>query len=211
MDPRTASRVAAVASGHVLLGYGAYRLVDYVFGTGRVRRPYWNFGPAIGGQVVDGWGSARSGHLHEGIDIPAPEGTPVHAVGDGVVLYASNTIHEITGRAVVVEHEHGLTSLYAHLYRASVPEGTRVRRGRVIGRSGNTGASSGPHLHLGCRILPEALVYYERLFGRPRTGYGRTVGGRISVPAEPLVPVTDGYRDGVVLAAAERGVLLYAA
>lgn len=212
MDPRSVGVAVAAVSGGALLGVGVYTVLDRLTGTGVVRRPYWNFGPAIVGGVVDGWGSPRSGgRLHEGIDIPAPEWSPVWAVGAGTVVYATNTIDELAGRFVVIEHEHGLASYYVHLNRALVAQGTRVKRGQVIGRSGNTGLSEGPHLHLGFRIPPENLGYYERLFGRPTTGYGRSTGRRVAVPAEPLVPITETYRDRVVAAATQHNIPIYAA
>jgi len=82
---------------------------------------------------------------HEGIDIAADVGTPIYAPADGVV--------EFTGRSggfgIAIEINHGYShrTLYGHLSKTLVREGQRVKRGTLIARSGNTGLSSGPHLH----------------------------------------------------------------
>lgn len=89
--------------------------------------------------------------LHEGVDIVADVGTPVYAAGDGVVEYAGRTGGGY-GIMVEINHGYGYTSLYAHLDKALVREGQRVKRGDLIGRSGRTGLVSGPHLHYEVRL-----------------------------------------------------------
>lgn len=83
--------------------------------------------------------------VHRGIDMPAPTGTAVYAAGDGVVIKAENL--EGWGKLVVLEHAEGYTSHYAHLNEIGVESGTKVHKGEVIGKVGNTGQSTGPHLH----------------------------------------------------------------
>lgn len=84
--------------------------------------------------------------MHEGLDFTSPVGTEVHASGDGRVKVAeySNSGY---GIHVVIDHGFGYETLYGHLSRLKVYAGQRVKRGELIGLSGNTGLSSGPHLH----------------------------------------------------------------
>jgi len=92
---------------------------------------------------------------HQGIDIAAAYGLPVHASGDGLVLQAGE--EGGLGRAVFLAHGYGLTSRYGHLSAVTVRPGQRVKRGDVIGRVGNTGRSTGPHLHYEVRLDGEPL------------------------------------------------------
>jgi murein DD-endopeptidase MepM/ murein hydrolase activator NlpD len=92
----------------------------------------------------------RSGEHHEGIDLKATSGTPVYSVGSGVVLYAGNRISGY-GNMVIVGHEGDLSTIYAHNSRLYVKKGQTVKSGQRIALSGNTGKSSGPHLHFEVR------------------------------------------------------------
>jgi murein DD-endopeptidase MepM/ murein hydrolase activator NlpD len=93
-------------------------------------------------------GSSRS--LHNGIDLAAPEGTPVFASGAGRVVLARERI--ISGNTVVIEHLPGVYTLYYHLETLEVQKGQRLRRGQRIGTVGMTGLATGPHLHWELRI-----------------------------------------------------------
>lgn len=92
---------------------------------------------------------------HVGVDLRAPEGTPVRAAGDAVVWrsYLSNPAPPYLsyGECIWLDHGDGWATRYAHLSRRDVDNGDRVRAGDVIGLSGNTGASAGPHLHFELR------------------------------------------------------------
>ena len=83
--------------------------------------------------------------LHEGIDFSAPIGTPVYATGKARVEEARRSGGY--GKLVVLDHGFGYKSFYAHLSKFKVRRGQRVKRGDVIGELGNTGLSTGPHLH----------------------------------------------------------------
>jgi murein DD-endopeptidase MepM/ murein hydrolase activator NlpD len=83
--------------------------------------------------------------FHQGLDISAPAGKAVHATADGVVVRAG-TYGEL-GNAVVLSHGFGLTTRYGHMSRVTALPGQRVQRGEVIGYVGNTGRSTGYHLH----------------------------------------------------------------
>lgn len=98
---------------------------------------------------------------HPGIDIAVPVGSIVRASGGATVLQTGE--HESYGHFVLLEHPDGYQSMYGHLSRVLAVQGTRVRAGEVIGRSGDTGRSSGPHLHFeirhnGVSVDPGTLV-----------------------------------------------------
>ena len=89
-------------------------------------------------------GSEPSGH-HGGTDIGVPQGTPAHATNRGKVVLARQM--QVRGNMVIIDHGGGLFSGYAHLSALNVTEGQMVEAGDVIGMSGNTGLSTGAHLH----------------------------------------------------------------
>lgn len=82
---------------------------------------------------------------HTGWDQRAPVGTPVHAMAAGTVVFAGRL--DIRGNYVVIDHGYGVYSGYAHFSQTHVTRGQTVAAGQIIGMSGNTGRSSGPHLH----------------------------------------------------------------
>lgn len=87
----------------------------------------------------------RSYEFHSGIDFKGDIGDPVEATGDGIVEKAD--YHNGYGKCVMIRHEHGYLSLYGHLSEINVTVGQKVKSGDVIGLVGNTGRSTGPHLH----------------------------------------------------------------
>ncbi|MFF2780697.1 transglycosylase family protein [Streptomyces sp. NPDC058052] len=97
-------------------------------------------------------GSSWSSGYHTGVDFPVPTGTTVKAVADGRIVSAG--WGGAYGYQIVVRHDDGRYSQYAHLSALSVREGQRVTGGQRIGRSGSTGNSSGPHLHFEVRTGP---------------------------------------------------------
>ncbi|MBQ1653771.1 MAG: M23 family metallopeptidase, partial [Bacteroidales bacterium] len=85
--------------------------------------------------------------MHTGIDMNSATGTPVYAAGDGIVVTADGNNHGY-GNMVEIDHKvDGLSSRYAHLSKILVKKGQHVKRGELIGNVGNTGMSTGPHLH----------------------------------------------------------------
>ncbi len=92
----------------------------------------------------------RWGRHHDGKDYAVPIGTPVKAAGGGRVVYVGWSSGY--GNTVIIEHQQGMRTLYAHLNSFNVSSGQRVNRGQVIARSGNTGRSTGPHLHFEVRV-----------------------------------------------------------
>ncbi len=88
--------------------------------------------------------------MHEGIDFNAETGTPVVAAAEGVVLSAA--YHPDFGNVIDIDHGDGLVSRYAHLSRMDIKPPALVKRGQLIGAVGNTGRSTGSHLHFEVRM-----------------------------------------------------------
>lgn len=93
--------------------------------------------------------------MHEGLDIAAPTGTPIVVPADGTVRYAGNK--KDYGLSVEVDHGYGFVTRYGHCQRIRVNSGMRVKRGDVIAYVGNTGRSTGPHLHYEVRVSHTAV------------------------------------------------------
>lgn len=123
-----------------------------------------------GGLFTSGFGLRRdpvNGRpaFHAGVDIAAPPGRAVHTTADGVVVLAGP--HGDLGNAVVVSHGFGLTTRYGHLSATAVQPGQRVRRGDLIGYVGNTGHSTGYHLHYEVLKDGEAVNPLGYILDRP--------------------------------------------
>jgi len=101
-------------------------------------------------------GSWWSSGYHTGVDFACPIGTPITAVKDGTVLEASaNTSWGgAYGNAIIIDHGNGVRALYAHTSQMLVKKGQKVTEGQLIAKSGNSGNSSGPHLHFETRVSP---------------------------------------------------------
>ncbi len=109
-------------------------------GISRISSPYgYRIHPIFGVQK-----------MHTGIDIPAPTGTPAVAIDDGVVIFAG--VQRGYGNTLMIQHDDGKVSLYAHNSSLVVSKGDRVQKGQVVTRIGSTGNSTGPHLHFEIRI-----------------------------------------------------------
>jgi murein DD-endopeptidase MepM/ murein hydrolase activator NlpD len=93
---------------------------------------------------------------HRGLDIAAARGTPVGAMASGVVSLAANDLF-LTGGTVMVDHGHGVQSLYAHLQDVLVEVGQHLEQGEQLGTVGASGRATGPHLHWGVSWFEEAL------------------------------------------------------
>ena len=109
------------------------------------------------------------GAIHTGVDLSAPEGTPVHAAADGIVVSAEWSGGY--GRLVRIDHGDGLQTYYGHLSQFEVVAGQEIRRGDLIGLSGGTGRSTGPHLH-----------YEVRMDGTPVNPYPFLAASALSMP-----------------------------
>lgn len=103
------------------------------------------------GRISDYYGRRRDPftgkiRMHNGMDFTGPVGTDIYATGDGLVVKAEYSAYGY-GKEVVIEHGYGYKTIYAHLHQINVDKGDKVSRGEVIGTLGNTGRSTGPHLH----------------------------------------------------------------
>ena len=120
----------------------------------------------IEGRVTSSFGERQDpingeGAFHSGIDISAPTGTPVRATAEGEVSGAS--MGAGYGREVVVDHGHDMLTVYGHLSAMAVLPGQHVTRGQVIGYVGQTGRSTGPHLHYEVRVHKVPVNPYKYL------------------------------------------------
>jgi len=104
--------------------------------------------------------------FHAGLDFSAPSGTPIYATAQGVVKTAGNLGNGF-GNHVIIYHGYQYTTLYGHMFRIKVRPGQSVKRGEVIGYVGNTGKSTGPHLHYevmkGGKHLDPIYFFYNDL------------------------------------------------
>ena len=106
----------------------------------------------FGGRVSP-W-SSRS-EFHSGLDIGAPIGTAVKSPAPGTVVFAG--IHPEYGQTLIIDHGHETKSLYGHLSKLQATTNQKVQRGEVIALSGNTGRSSGPHLHYEIQVKGQSV------------------------------------------------------
>jgi murein DD-endopeptidase MepM/ murein hydrolase activator NlpD len=107
-----------------------------------------------------GWISSRFGYrkspfsgrreFHKGVDIAAKKGSPVVATADGVVTFCGAKASY--GKTIVIDHGHGIITSYAHLSKTLINRGDHVKRGDTVGLVGNTGRSTGPHVHYEVRL-----------------------------------------------------------
>ena len=102
--------------------------------------------------------------FHSGVDFSAAEGTRVHSTGDGIVAFSG--YDKGYGQKVTIDHGYGFKTTYAHLSKSLVRQGQRVKRGEIIALSGNTGVSTGPHLHYevekdNVKVNPTAYFFDE--------------------------------------------------
>lgn len=142
-----------------------------------------------------GWYGNRGGKLHQGLDFPAKIGTPVRATASGKITVSSSW-GDGTGEWIVVEHDGdaaGFQSRYLHLSERLVKRGDTVTAGQIIAKSGNTGRSTGPHLHFDIQAHPKTQREILATL-RPGGLVGRPFRGSNMVPAEILLPVPSGGR-----------------
>jgi murein DD-endopeptidase MepM/ murein hydrolase activator NlpD len=117
------------------------------------------------GQTAFAKGGAYNGKGHNGVDFGIPTGTPVLSAADGMVEASGNTdAHPgcySYGKWVLIRHTNGLSTLYGHLSQISASVGNQIGRGDTLGYSGNTGYSTGPHLHF--TVLASTAVKVVRM------------------------------------------------
>jgi murein DD-endopeptidase MepM/ murein hydrolase activator NlpD len=126
---------------------------------GRVIASTPTMAPSLG-LITDGFGRRKDPFtgrpaFHRGLDISARRGTPIMAPADGIVVFAGR--HGGLGRTVRVSHDFGFTTVYGHLDKISVEPGDELYRGQEIGHLGNSGRSTGPHLHYEVHVDGKAV------------------------------------------------------
>jgi murein DD-endopeptidase MepM/ murein hydrolase activator NlpD len=114
---------------------------------------------------AQGWYTSRFGYrvspytdkpvMHEGLDIAAAPGTPVYAPADGIITFAGYDAGY--GKLVVIDHGYGVETRYGHQSQLHVTNGQKIRHGDLLGAVGNTGRSTGPHLHYEVRVNGEPI------------------------------------------------------
>jgi murein DD-endopeptidase MepM/ murein hydrolase activator NlpD len=110
----------------------------------------------VRGKVISGFGPKANGLKNEGINIAVPEGTSIRAAESGVVAYAGNELKGY-GNLVLIRHDNGYVTAYAHAKELFVKRGDTVKRGDVIAKAGQTGSVSSPQLHFEVRKGATAL------------------------------------------------------
>ena len=123
----------------------------------------------------------RWGKVHKGMDMAAHVGEPVYAIADGEVLYAGDGLKGY-GNVVILRHDRKTTSLYAHNSELKVKQGDQVTKGTLVALLGNTGHSTGPHVHFEIRdgdaavnprnVLPKSKLGMLDVPGRAQFGAG---------------------------------------
>ena len=125
----------------------------------KIDEPFWQKGfimPVNKGRTSGQFGGQRIMNgkpksPHQGMDIAAPEGSPVYASADGIVTLSDGE-YFYTGNVVVIGHGQNLSTIYAHLKTRTVKKGDRVKQGDIIGHIGKTGRATGAHLHWGASV-----------------------------------------------------------
>jgi murein DD-endopeptidase MepM/ murein hydrolase activator NlpD len=106
--------------------------------------------------------NGKPGRPHYGLDIAAPQGSPVMAPASGVVSLVHDNMY-FSGGTIILDHGHGISSTFIHLHKIHVKEGDKIKQGQLIADIGSTGRSTGPHLHwsmnwFGNRTDPQLLM-----------------------------------------------------
>jgi murein DD-endopeptidase MepM/ murein hydrolase activator NlpD len=184
---------------------------EYFDATGSSAKSMLMKTPVDGARISSGFGRRRHpvlgyGRMHAGIDFAVPTGTPILAAGDGTVGTAGRSGGY--GNLLVINHSNGYATAYGHLskFAAGVKRGSRVRQGQIVAYSGNTGLSTGPHLHYeirmkGKQVNPATVkVAAGRKLDGPELTAFNAERGRIqqliaSLPVQNRVAAADGLRE----------------
>jgi murein DD-endopeptidase MepM/ murein hydrolase activator NlpD len=143
-------------------GRKVYFATDFIWpAEGRISSPFG---------VKRRYNDGVSGTYHKGVDIANPIGTPVVATNGGQVSLAEH--FRSHGKTIIIDHGHGISSIYCHLDQLMVEEGQWVKRGEQIGTIGDTGIATGPHLHFGFSVNDVRVEPLSWIDGRIHLFYG---------------------------------------
>jgi murein DD-endopeptidase MepM/ murein hydrolase activator NlpD len=136
-------------------------------------------------------------HFHNGIDLRAKRKTKIYATADGIIKYTRVQIHGGFGTMITITHNYGFDTLYAHLNKVLVKVGDVVKKGDLIALSGNTGYSTGPHLHYEIHyankvVNPKdyinwSMKNYDKIFKQQRRVQWESLVNLISNQAQHLM------------------------
>ena len=110
----------------------------------------------VNGQVISRFGAKSGGLYNDGVNISAPEGSPIHASMDGAVVYTGNDLASY-GNLLIIRHKHGWLTAYAHAKEITVQKGDKVKLGQVVASVGQTGNVQTPQIHFAIRDGKKAL------------------------------------------------------
>jgi len=144
-----APETVSTSTGDVAEGQPAAKPAAVSDGASGMRWP-------VRGKIISGFGPKANGLKNEGINIAVPEGTSIRAAESGVVAYAGNELKGY-GNLVLIRHDNGYVTAYAHAKELFVKRGDTVKRGDVIAKAGQTGSVSSPQLHFEVRKGATAL------------------------------------------------------
>jgi murein DD-endopeptidase MepM/ murein hydrolase activator NlpD len=141
--------------------------------------------------------------MHKGMDMAAHVGEPVYAIADGEVIYAGDGLRGY-GNVVILRHDRKMSSLYAHNSELKVKQGDQITKGTLIALLGNTGHSTGPHVHFEIRdgdaavnprdVLPKSKLGQVR--HRPPSAFAADMGYRETVHSAFLAAVSAAGSSG---------------
>lgn len=168
--------------------------------------------PTPRGFISSGWGRPREyrNGVHEGLDFPAPKGSPVLAAAAGEVVYVKNVSNSYAGKWIGIHHGGGMFTRYLHNDRNHVSKGDKVHRGQQIALLGQTGTSGtgAPHVHFDVKFQPDAHADYVSRYGTPSGGWGKSSTYGKGVPGETFMSGAS-YSDLAKNWAEDRGVVFY--
>ena len=153
------------AAKHATLNFRVQRAVSSTEERARVLALIPNGSPVAYNGITSKFGYrdhpiTHTREFHRGVDLKAEMNTPIYATADGVVEFAEGGDNKGYGRLVILDHAYGFRTLYGHLKSFKVKSGEVVKKGELIGYSGNSGLSNGPHLHYEVRFIQRSLNPY---------------------------------------------------
>lgn len=165
------------------------------------RQPFRNEWP-----ITQYYGETITSPFHTGIDYGCPEKTEILASADGIVMFAGRDSSGY-GKYVIIQHDSERSTLYAHLFKVLVVIGEKVTQGQLIGLSGTTGNSTGPHLHFEARRIWNISKSYFNPIDLPLMSYDDSAN--LHSKSETKLSGAKDLKPGVVRVVAPSGVFVH--